>query len=216
MTNKIQFETWLSKDKCRKLQERFGSYDEFKSNPNKENKKPIFEAVDALLDKREGSLELLEVGCGPGHFLWSFKDQVSKIIGLDYSVEMLKLAEKQLKKADVDSEFIKGSCWDLPLLDNSVDISLQVDVCMHIGGSWDSIKEMIRVSKKYVVFTGVSFEEFTDNMDRKIAKMSWAISVPLLEKKLNKLISQNKICSFRYVDRPRSKTYDHRILVIEI
>jgi len=214
-SNKIQFDTWDDFEKCKQLQKRFGDYDEFKVKPNKENKISIFESMNGLLDEHKGNLELLEVGCGPGHFLWVFKDKVSKIIGFDYSPHMLKLAEEQFKKATVESEFIQGSCWSLPFDDNFVDISLQVDVCMHIGGSWDSIKEMIRVSRKYVVFTGPSFESFKGDMDKRIGVKSWAVNVPLLEKELDKLITSKEIKSYAFLDRTRSKTYTHKILLVK-
>lgn len=211
-SKKIQFDTWDKEEKCKALQKRFGDYDEFAAKRgNKENKIPIFKLMNILLDDHDNTLELLEVGCGPGHFLWSFKDKVSKIVGLDYSPHMLKLAEEQLNKSNVTSEFIQGSCWELPLSDNYVDIALQVDVCMHVGGSWDAIKEMIRVARKYVVFTGPSFEMFDDVMDKRIAGKSFAVSIPLLKQKLDGLDVE-----YHFFERPRTKTYDHRILFIEV
>ena len=211
-SKRIQFNTWDGEAKCKALQKRFGDYDEFVvKGGNKENKIPIFELMNKLLGENNNALELLEVGCGPGHFLWAFKDKVSKIIGLDYSPHMLKLAEEQLNKSDVISEFIQGSCWDLPLTDNFVDIALQVDVCMHIGGSWDSIKEMIRVSRKYVVFTGPSFEMFDSVMDKRIGGKSFAVSIPLLKQRLDSLG-----VSYQFLKRPRTKTYNHCILFIEV
>ncbi len=215
MVDRIQFDLWLKKEQCERLQKRFGDYDEFVAKGgNKKNKIPIFRTVNDLLDEHSGELSLMEIGCGPGHFLWGFKEKVSKIIGIDYSLAMIKLASDQMSKHDVDQEFFTGSCWDIPLKDNAIDISLQVDVCMHIGGSWDAIKEMTRVSSKYVVFTGPGFEKFDNEMDRRIGGKSWAVSVPLLEKGLDNMIEEGDIKSYRYVDRPESPTYAHRILVI--
>ncbi len=215
MNDRVQFDLWLKKEQCERLQKRFGDYDDFVAKGgNKKNKMPIFKTVNELLDKYNGTLSLMEIGCGPGHFLWGFKERASKIIGIDYSPEMIKLAEAQMSKYEVDQEFSTGSCWDIPLDDNEVDISLQVDVCMHIGGSWDAIKEMIRVSSKYAVFTGPSFENINE-MDKIIGGKSWAVSVPLLEKELNVMIKEGTIKKYRYVHRPKSPTYAHRILVIE-
>jgi ubiquinone/menaquinone biosynthesis C-methylase UbiE len=213
---KNQLELWKIKTECERLQKRFGDYDVFMKNQgNKENKIPIFSLVNRLLEQSNNELVLLDVGCGPGHFLWSFKEKVSKLIGLDYSENMLKLAEEQLNKYNVETEFLEGSCWDMPLSDNYVDISLQVDVCMHIGGSWDAIKEMIRVSKKYVVFTGPGFETFDNTMDKRIGKKSFSVSVPLLKKELNILQKNHIIKSYDFLERPRSKTYNHKILFVE-
>jgi len=208
-----QHRLWLEEDQCRRLQARFGDYDEFKKvGGNKTNKIPIFETINRLQD--QGDFSLLDVGCGPGHFLWSFKEKASKLIGLDFSPHMLQLAEDQLNKYNIETEFHLGSTWNIPLEENYVDISLQVDVCMHIGGSWDAIKEMLRVSTKFVVFTGPSFENFSDQMDKKIGGKSWAVSVPLLENHLNELSEKGAIDYWKWIDRPESPTYKHRILLI--
>jgi len=208
-----QHRLWLEEEQCKRLQARFGDYDKFKeAGGNKENKIPIFEIINELQNR--GNFSLLDVGCGPGHFLWSFKEKATKLVGLDFSPYMLQLAEDQLNKYEVESEFHLGSTWNIPLEDNYVDISLQVDVCMHIGGSWDAIKEMIRVSRKYVVFTGPSFELFSNQMDKKIGGKSWAVSVPLLEDNLLTLKANSTIEFWKWIDRPESPTYKHRILLI--
>jgi len=217
MVDKTQFDTWDDEAKCQQLQKRFGDYDEFETKKgNKENKAPIFDLMYRLLNKHNGNLELLDVGCGPGHFLWSFRNNVSKLVGLDYSPHMLKLAKGQLDKCNIKSEFMQGSCWDISLPDNYVDVSLQVDVCMHIGGSWESIKEMIRVSSRYVVFTGPSFEDFNNEMNRKIGGKFFAVSVPLLIKELDKLVRINTISTYQFLERPKTKTYGHKILFIKM
>ena len=86
---------------------------------------------------------------------------------------------------------------------------------MHIGGSWKSLKEMIRVAKKYIVFTGPSFDIFKDVMDKKIKGMSWAVSICLLEKELNKMIDNGYIKNYTWKDRKQTKVYKHRVLVME-
>jgi len=216
--DKEQHQLWKEKEQCLRLQKRFGDYDTFqKEGGNKKNKIPIFEAVNELLDqgiRDKNPMSLLDVGCGPGHFLWSFKEKVSKLIGLDFSPHMIELAQTQLNKYDVETDFRVGSTWNIPLPSNSVDISLQIDVCMHIGGSWEALKEMIRVAKKHVVFTGPSFEMFFDQMNKKIGKKSWAVSVPLLEKELQNFVETGMINYWKWIPRPESPTYKHRILLM--
>lgn len=213
-----QLKVWHDSNNCKRLQKRFGDYDAYKKNMGNKhniNKVAIFELMYKIFKDYDEKATLLEVGCGPGHFLWSFKDHVSKLIGLDYSPYMIELAKKQLNKTDVESEFINASCWDIPLSDGSIDIVLQVDVCMHIGGSWDSIKEMIRVSRKHVVFTGPSFENFSDVMDKQIGKISWAVSIPLLKRELDSLLLAGKIKEYSFLERPVSEVYNHKILFIK-
>lgn len=215
LCDREQHNLWLHEDQCRRLQKRFGDYDTFqKEGGNKENKKPIFETMNKILDEGEGKYSLLDVGCGPGHFMWSFKEKASKLIGLDYSPYMLDLAQTQLNLYNIETEFHVGSTWFIPLEDDYVDVSLQVDVCMHIGGSWEAISEMIRVSKKYVVFTGPSFENFSDQLNRQIGPKSWAVSIPLLEENLFDYYNSGKVQFWKWIKRPESTTYKHRILLI--
>lgn len=209
---------WEEKEQCIRLQKRFGDYDEFKNKGgNKENKIPIFETVNGILDKGiedKTPYSLLDVGCGPGHFMWSFKEKVSKLIALDSSTHMIDLAKTQLNKYNVEVDYHVGSTWDIPLENNSVDISLQVDVCMHCGNSWQAIVEMIRVAKQYVIFTGPSFEMFDNIMDKRIGKKSFAVSFPLLTKNLNEMVDTGKLNFYKWIHRPETSTYAHRILLI--
>lgn len=222
MSKKKQLDLWLKPNKGLRLLEIFGDYDEFQrtkgdtgTGKRRHTKRCVFEAIELLLEKHNNSLELLEVGCGPGHFIWSFKDKVSKIVGLDYSPIIVKLVEEQFKKSNTKTEFVVGTCWELPFSNDCVDIAIQIDVCMHIGGSWDAIKEMIRVARKYVIFTGPSFEHFDEDIDKQLGPKVWAVSIPLLENELDKLCANKEINKYQFLYRKSVKTFKHRILFIE-
>lgn len=220
MTEKKQINFWDDEKRCNELQERWGDYDQYSKFKGvvikdgeikeKNTKAFIFNVLDEIINKKS---TLCEIGVGTGHILWYFKNKVLKLYGIDYSSIMLNLAKKQF--VDYDVEFKEGNCWDIPFPNNFIDILYQVDVCMHIGGSWDSIKEMIRVAKKYVVFTGPSFDDFDNKMDNQIKGISWAVSVPNLEINLNRLIEWGEIKSYEWKERKPTKVYKHRILVIE-
>jgi ubiquinone/menaquinone biosynthesis C-methylase UbiE len=210
-------ERWMNKEKCLKLQERFGSYETYEKTGGGrgENKKSIIRVLKSLTSLFSQPPSILEIGSGPGHFLWVLKDIGSSLVGLDNSQYMIEIAKDKFKD-NKNVSFINGSCWKIPLDDNLYDLVFQVDVCMHVGGSYESILEMIRVSKKYVVFTGPSFEitEYVD-IDKQIGKISWAISVPMLNKELDRLMEEKKIKTYRYESRPKTENYKHRILVVE-
>jgi glycosyltransferase involved in cell wall biosynthesis len=210
-----QSNVWLNSKKCKHLQKKWGSYERFAKNPNKDNKKEIINVLRKLCGKNKPSV--LDVGCGAGHFMWAIKDRVGKLIGLDFSPEMLKLTRKQFEKSEIKPELIHATCWNTLLPDNHVDIVYQVDVAMHVGGSWLTIQEMLRVAKRYVVFTGPSFErKQIKTMDQKLGSgKRWAVSVPLLVKELEKLRVEGKILSYDFKKRIPSQIYKHRILIIE-
>lgn len=210
-----QMNVWNSRVNCLRLQERYGDYDAFGTNRHSRSKRNIIKLVSRLPKRYGESLSLLDVGCGPGHFLWLFKDcGYDKMIGLDYSLHMLRLARRQLGGSDAEVEFIRGSCWDIPLPNGFVDVSLQVDVCLHVGGGLVSVEEMIRVSKRYVVFTGPSFERFDEVTDKPVGSKLWAISVVHLERMLNRLKKGGAIKYYELMNRPGSR-FRYKILFIE-
>ena len=214
--NKKQTDRWQSKDKCIALTKRFGDYNKYSEQlGNRSNKPIIFNTIFKLMKENKEPMSVLDVGCGPGHFMWTIKDKCAKIIGVDNSKYMLEIFNQQFSTQKTPYETRMGSCWDIPVKENFADMVVQVDLCMHVGGSYQSILEMIRVSRKYVIFTGPSFEKFDNVMDKQIDKISWAVSVPLLTKELKKLKEAKIIKEFSFIDRPRTKTYNHKILVIE-
>lgn len=215
-TKKFQSERWLDAPKCKTLQKKWGlDYDEFVRNPNRENKVEIIKALNDIVSKIGSDCTVLEVGCGAGHFLWVVKDKVRKLIGLDFSPHMLQLTKKQFSKIGMKLELKQGSCWSLPFPDSYVDFSFNIDVNMHIGGSWEAIKEMIRVSRKCILFTGPSFESFKGSMDKRIRGKRWAVNQPYLESTLSKMQREKQITSYSFLKRTPTKWFNHRILIIE-
>lgn len=216
---KKQSDLWLNKDKCLKLQKRFGDYETYEETGGGrgENKKSIIRILKKLTETFSKKPSVIEIGSGPGHFLWVMKDVSSSLTGVDISPQMIEIASDFFKTNNTSVKFINGSCWNIPVKNKKFDIVYQVDVCMHVGGSFESILDMIRISKKYVVFTGPSFEldDFGKDIDKQIGKLSWAISIPMLEKELNKLIENKTIKKYWFEERPKTENYKHRILVIE-
>lgn len=213
--DKEQLGLWEDKDRCLRLQEYWGDYDSVAQDPLR---KSFVFTVSKLIKTLAKPSTLLEVGCGAGHNLWVWRT-LAKLSGLEYSKEMIALAKEKFVEHDL--EIIHGDCWKMPYNDNSFDISVQMDVCLHIGGSWESILEMLRVTKRYMVFTGPSFEDWEDTMSKRIkGKFAWGISAPLLEKELDSKQKRKEIVRYYYIDRPWHGEEDrgiikHRILVIE-
>ena len=52
-------------------------------------------------------------------------------------------------------------------------------------------------------------------MDKQIRKHSYAVSTPLLKKELDIFKKNNIIKSYDFLERPKSKTYNHKILFVE-
>jgi ubiquinone/menaquinone biosynthesis C-methylase UbiE len=203
------------------LQKKFGDYNDFEENksgnPIIANRQCVYFETKKILDGNNYSL--LEVGCGPGHFLWALKDYAKSVYGMDYSNEMLDLCREQFLSNNRKINLRQGTCVELPYNDKAVDVSLQCDVTRHVGGCWKSILEQIRVSRKYVVYSGPSFENWGVDgpMEKELSKLLFGINIDRLNYELDKMKKERKIKDYYYKDRPNKKDIiERKILVIEV
>ena len=117
---------------------------------------------DLALSLRAGTV--LEVGCSTGNDLKAFPDSY-KVNGVDLCEYALEKAREKLPSFN----FQKGSITDLPFEDASFDLVFSHRVLNYLDDSdiEGSIKEMFRVSKKYIVncelFGENSKKDFSDN-----------------------------------------------------
>lgn len=100
---------------------------------------------------RDGD-KILDVGCGAGHFMTSFKREflVPFIYhGVEYTQRFL---DKALKAwAGSSATFQQGSIFDLPIQDRSFDITVCSNVLTHLPTIVKPISELIRVTKRLLV-----------------------------------------------------------------
>lgn len=85
---------------------------------------------------------VLDVGSGNGYFAQYF-DQDCQLTALDLSSNQLQYNPAKNKKV--------GSAYELPYQDNSFDIVFTSNLLHHLDEPEKAVKEMHRVSKKYVV-----------------------------------------------------------------
>lgn len=212
---------WKKEEKCLKLQKKFGDYDDFEENKSKNsiiaNRQCVYFTVKELLN--DNGYTLLEVGPGPGHFLWALKDFAKEVHGLEYSNEMIKLCREQFLKNKRAVYLTQGSCVELPYEDNKFDVSLQCDVTRHIGGCWESLCEQIRVTKKFVVYSGPSFEYWglEAPFEKELSKLLFGLNVDRLNFELDKMKKKGIIKKYAYRDRPNKKDrLERKILLINV
>jgi SAM-dependent methyltransferase len=107
-----------------------------------------WERGQALLNlaKQSHARQILEVGIGTGYWL-NLLCQVApdqpNLFGLDYSLGMLKQAQKQSAHLDL----ARGSAIQLPYRDHSFDLIYCVDAIHHFGDQRAFIAEAFRVLK---------------------------------------------------------------------
>jgi len=97
----------------------------------------------------------LEVGCGTGATGMSLAQYGAEMTLLDKSQESLKLSKKVLHHQGLSGVFVHGDMFDLPFPDNSFDVVGSFGVLEHFSAQEivQAIREMKRVSKRYIVTT---------------------------------------------------------------
>lgn len=94
---------------------------------------------------------VLDAGCGEGFTM----DKLSKngigekIEGVEYSKDAILLG----KKLFPDLTFKKGSAYDMPYENNSFDLVICTEVLEHLDTPSKALKEILRVSKKYLIIS---------------------------------------------------------------
>ncbi|VVB89727.1 Ubiquinone biosynthesis O-methyltransferase [uncultured archaeon] len=121
----------------------------------------IFELVQKFSDKNSG-LMMLDVGCGMGHTSLLLSDISSRFVGIDTSIEGIKIA-----KGIVRDDVLVADCIRLPFQDECFNIVVMKDVLVYINNDVQAIKEINRVLQTngllilyvpYSLYDSISFE----------------------------------------------------------
>lgn len=115
-------------------------------------KKIISTAIKADEDSKNG--RILDLGCGRGDFSLELSKVFpsDKVIGMDFSSEMLKLSSISLEQ-NKNIKFVQGDFTKIPFIENTFDLVVCVGVtcCIHPSGIEKAITELARVTKGTVV-----------------------------------------------------------------
>lgn len=92
---------------------------------------------------------VLDVGCGEGFTLARLRDEkIGKILeGVDVVKEALRVS----KKLHPDISCKTGNIYRLKYKDNSFDIVICTEVLEHLQNPLHAFRELLRVSKKYIL-----------------------------------------------------------------
>ncbi|HET7522079.1 MAG TPA: methyltransferase domain-containing protein [Bacillales bacterium] len=87
---------------------------------------------------------ILDVGCGTGRLLLRGADEAERLVGVDLSSEMIKTARHNLGN---NAELFVGDAYELPLDDDTFDISVSTCVMFLLPEPEKGVSEMARVTK---------------------------------------------------------------------
>ncbi len=94
---------------------------------------------------------VLDVGCGEGFILNKLKkeDIGTSWEGIDYSKDAIEIGKKLHPYLDLK----QGSIYDSKYKDNSFDLVICTEVLEHLEDPQKALKEVLRISKKFVLLS---------------------------------------------------------------
>ena len=103
--------------------------------------------LDLIASKKVDSI--LDVGCGEGFTLNRLKEHGigKRLEGVEYLKDAIELGKKTYPYIKIK----QGDIYKLPYEDNSFDLVLCTEVLEHLDDPQKALKELIRVSNKYLV-----------------------------------------------------------------
>jgi ubiquinone/menaquinone biosynthesis C-methylase UbiE len=110
----------------------------------------------------------LEIGFGSGVFIKKYMSHVSKIAGIDYSEDMVKLAST-INRDLVESgkaEFMQGSASSLPWAANEFTVVVAIEVFFFLNEIEKTLKEIFRVLKpegRLIIEMGFNMDDGVDH-----------------------------------------------------
>ena len=104
----------------------------------------------AALAPIDGKL-VLDVGTGTGRAALGLTDAGARVIGLDYSPEMLRVARSRASVAQARIPFGRADAHALPIADSAVDAAVSLRVLMHAIDWRQCVAELCRVARWRVV-----------------------------------------------------------------
>ncbi len=118
------------------------------------NPKPIREVRQRILPLADG--RILEIGVGPGvNFVHYDPAKVSKVYALEPNLGMIRMAEQQRRRTELDVEFLDLPGERIPLEDGSVDTVVSTFTLCTIPGVVEAIRGIRRVLRpggKFIFF----------------------------------------------------------------
>ncbi len=109
------------------------------------------ERLAASMGLSEG-MTVVDVGCGQGYLgwtYWKFFGSGGAYFGIDENPKLLSQAEELSREWSDggDAWLLNGDCYDLPLQDESADVTMCQPLLMHLEFPRKALAEMIRITK---------------------------------------------------------------------
>lgn len=107
--------------------------------------------IEMLNQVQHDKYKVLDAGCGEGFTLNKLSQNKigEKLEGIEFSKDAVEIG----KKLHPYLSLKQGDIYKLPYKDNSFDLVLSTEVLEHLKEPEKALKELIRVSKKYILLS---------------------------------------------------------------
>jgi len=103
------------------------------------------EGVLKMLSPTASGKELLDVGCGTGHWSSFFREQGYRVTGIDISKAMINIANDN---SITGSRFVIGDAHYLPFEDETFDVSVAITTLEFVRNPAGVVRELVRCTRK--------------------------------------------------------------------
>lgn len=109
-------------------------------------------------------IKILDTACGLGHYFRKIRELGDiDYLGIDIDSEAIEIA-KQIWKDTPNAKFEIQDVRHLNLEENFFDLVYCYNLLLHLGDYKDALKELFRVSKKYIIVRSLFDEEQSINL----------------------------------------------------
>ncbi|MDO4648945.1 MAG: class I SAM-dependent methyltransferase [Eubacteriales bacterium] len=119
----------------------------------------------------EGSMEILDIGTGPGFFPIVLGEEGHHVTGIDITENMIKEAKENVAAAGQTADLMTMDCHELKFADNTFDMVICRNLTWTIDDPQKAYKEWLRVLKpggRLLVFDACWYLHFFDEEQKKI------------------------------------------------
>lgn len=133
---------------------------------SEEGFRELFNFTFFLAKKLKNVKTVLDIGCGPGAYCAEFHRKGYSCVGVDYSKKVIDLASKN----HPEIKFLEADAYNLPFSNSSFDLVLCIGVLQCVYHPEKVIKELTRVSGKYVILSTLYRRQKLENPERLLKK----------------------------------------------
>jgi ubiquinone/menaquinone biosynthesis C-methylase UbiE len=102
-------------------------------------------AISKYLPKNVKGMELLDIGCGTGHWSKFFSEYGFEVTGIDVSERMIKIAQS---KDIPNASFQVADGQSLPFADDSFDVAAAITTLEFVDNAESVVQEMLCCTRK--------------------------------------------------------------------